>query len=179
MGQAKALLDHEGQTFLARVVSALSNGGCEHVVVVTSGDDRIGTEATAAGAEVLVNPDPGEGPITSLRLALENVAPSTDGIAYLPLDFPLVTGDCVSRLLDAAQTSDAPVTLPLFGDKRGHPALFRRLLFGELLDPGLVGGGRTVVHRHLTDACLLPFDHPGVVTDVDTPQAYQALSSGA
>ncbi len=174
MGQTKALLDLEGETFLARVVQALSGGGCHPVLVVSSGDEQVESEAIRAGARVIVNPNPGEGPITSLRLALGELSDTVDGIAYLPLDHPLVTPDVVSSLIGAACSTDAAITLPMFGDKRGHPALFRRTIFPELLDPGLEGGGRTVVHRHLEEACLLASSEIGVITDIDTPEAYTA-----
>jgi molybdenum cofactor cytidylyltransferase len=57
---------------------------------------------------------------------------------------------------------------------RGHPALFRQTLFPALSDPTLEEGARSVVHAHLDRAALVPVDDPGVVTDIDTPQAYRA-----
>jgi molybdenum cofactor cytidylyltransferase len=126
---------------------------------------------------VLVNPEPGEGPITSLRLALGALEPGVQGIAYLPLDYPLVSAGAVAMLLREATSSGASLTLPTVKEKRGHPAIFRTSLFAELLDPDLEGGGRTVVHRHLENACLVPFGDAGVITDVDTPEAYAALSA--
>ena len=176
MGRAKALLAYDGSTFLERVVGALSTGGCERVVVVVAPDsESIQASAESTGADVVVNPNPGDGPITLMRLALQHIDPEADGIAWLPLDFPLVTRDHVSRLLEEADRSDAALTLPVFNEKRGHPALFRTSLFSELADTSLEGGARTVVHRHLSEACLVPFHDSAVVTDVDTPEAYRAL----
>lgn len=178
MGRPKALLDYEGSTFLDRVVTALSGGGCDRVLIVVGPDaEPIRAAAADTGADVLVNPDPGDGPITSLRLAIRSMEPETEGIAWLPLDFPLVTARHVGRLIDEARSSGASITLPVFGDKRGHPALFRSTIFPELADEALVGGARTVVHRHLNEARLVPFQDPAVVTDVDTPAAYAALSA--
>lgn len=178
MGRAKALLPYAGETFLARVVHALSEGGCERVIVMVGPDaEPIHEAAVETGADVFVNPTPGDGPITSMRRALAEVDEAADGIAWLPLDFPLVTADHVQQLLGEATRTSAPLTIPVCDGKRGHPALFRARLFPELADEGLEGGARTVVHRHLDDACLVPFDDPAVVTDVDTPDAYSALTS--
>lgn len=175
MGRPKARLELDGQSFLRRVVRALADGGCDPVLVVTAeGDDEVATEAQRAGAEVLVNPDPGEGPITSLRIALETIDDSVDGIAYLPVDHPLVQAKTVSMLLEAARISGANLTLPMRGRKRGHPAIFSRSLFDELLNPELEGGARVVVHRHLDSAHLVQSSDPGVVADIDTPEAYRA-----
>jgi molybdenum cofactor cytidylyltransferase len=122
-----------------------------------------------------MNPAPGEGPITSLRVALASLGTSVAGFAYLPVDHPMVRADTVAKLLEAARAADATLTVPMFEGKRGHPAVFGRALFEELADPGLQGGAKTVVHRHLPEALLVEVDDVGVLTDIDTPEAYTAV----
>jgi molybdenum cofactor cytidylyltransferase len=173
MGRPKGLLPIDGRSFLRRTVDALQGGGCEPVLVVVAETERdLAAEAEAAGALVLENPDPGEGPITSLRLALARLAGTVDGLAYLPVDYPLVRADTVAKLLDRSGRSRALLTLPTHHGERGHPAVFASALFVELEDPSLEGGARTVVHRHLADALLVEVDDPGVLADIDTPEAY-------
>lgn len=175
MGTSKALLDAGGRSFLAAVVGSLFGGGCSPVVVVVGpGQEDERRRATAAGAVVLDNPDPGEGPITSLRLALAVLGPDVDGVALCPVDHPLVRPETVAELFEAFVAGDAPVVLPLHEGRRGHPTFFRRSVFAELADPALDGGARTVVHRHLEAAVQLDVDDPGTVTDIDTPEAYRA-----
>ena len=176
MGRPKALLRVDGETFVSRTVHALRDGGCDPVVVVVAaGEHALASEAEAAGARVLVNPEPGEGPITSLRLALASLGDSVAGFAYLPVDHPMVRADTVSTLLAAARAGEAALTLPTHDGKRGHPAIFGAALFGELADQALEGGARTVVHRHLPHALLIDVDDAGVLTDIDTPEAYAAV----
>ncbi len=176
MGSPKGTLELDGRTFPERVTHALAAGGCERVVVVVGEDEaEVRAEAGRLEVDVLVNPDPGEGPITSLRLALAHIDEGTDAIAWLPLDHALVTPVQVRHLLEAAATSGAPLTLPAHRGKRGHPAVFRRALFAELADPELRGGARTVVHRHLERACLLDFADPAVVIDIDTPEVLERV----
>jgi len=173
MGRTKALLQLNGKSFLERVVNTLRQGGCDPVYVVLSeSDGEVADEARRLGASVLVNHDPGEGPITSLRIALEALDDAVDGIAYLPVDHALVGSDTVSSLLQAAATYAADLTLPVYGPKRGHPAIFRRTLFAELLEPTLEGGARTIVHRHLGSAHLMESMDRGVIADIDTPELY-------
>ena len=178
MGHSKALLDLKSCTFLHHVVHALAGGGCDPVlVVIAEGDDAVADEARRSGARTLTNAVPGEGPITSLRLAIAELGDSVDGIAYLPVDHPLVRPETVARLLAEARSSEALLTLPMHGAKRGHPAVFRAGIFPELVDPSLDGGARTVVHRHLPDACLVDIEDPGVITDIDTPETYAEIVS--
>jgi molybdenum cofactor cytidylyltransferase len=179
MGSPKALLRVEGESFLERTARTLRGGGCDPVfVVVALGDAAAEQEAARSGARVLTNPDPGEGPITSLRLALAELDPGAAGLVYLPVDHPLVRPETVATLLDAAGASAAPLTLPVHGGERGHPAVFGAALFGELSDPALEGGARTVTHRHLDEALLVEVDDPGVLTDIDTPEIYEAAIGG-
>lgn len=175
MGRPKGLLEIGGRTFARRVTEALAGGGCDPVyAVVEEGDDDLARPFRDAGARVLENADPGDGPVTSLRLALAEVDDGVECVAYLPLDHPLVEARHVADLIAAARRSGASLALPVHGSKRGHPALFGRALFDELLDPALQGGARTVVHRHLAEACLLVCEDAAVVTDIDTPEAYRA-----
>ncbi|MDX1492626.1 MAG: nucleotidyltransferase family protein [Longimicrobiales bacterium] len=184
MGRPKGLLPLGEESFARRVVHALAAGGCAPTyVVVDADDDELAEELEDSGATILRNPDPGEGPITSLRLALAELSPQMDGIVYLPLDHALVEPRHVVELLEAAAASEASLALPIHRGKRGHPAYFGRSLFPELMDPELEGGARTVVHRHLGLACLLGTDDPAVITDIDTPEAYrdarELFASGA
>jgi molybdenum cofactor cytidylyltransferase len=174
MGRPKGLLPVDGVSFLRRTVSALREGGCDPVlVIVAEGERELAEEAEAASARVLLNPDPGEGPITSLRLAIDELRGSVAGLAYLPVDHPLVRSETVRELLEAAREAHASLTLPTHGGERGHPALFGAALFDELTDPSLEGGARTVVHAHLAEALLVPVDDPGVLIDIDTPATYE------
>jgi molybdenum cofactor cytidylyltransferase len=180
MGRPKALLQVGGETFLSRTIRALASGGCDPVLVVVPDGNPQLTEPLAdtaerAGARVLLNADPGEGPITSLRLAIRALGDSVAGLAYLPVDHPMVRADTVAALLEAARGEDAAaLTVPIHGGKRGHPAVFGASLFSELADPTLEGGARAVVHRHLERARLVEVDDAGVIIDIDTPEAYAA-----
>jgi len=173
MGEPKALMEVSDKTFVQRAVDVLSFGGCAPVVVIVPNDPDIKSAAHSTNAHVLVNHDPGEGPITSLRLALREMTAKLDGIIYLPVDHPLVRVDTIRKLLVVAKESLAPLVIPTYLGDRGHPSFFRANLFSELNDPALDGGARTVVHRHLSDATLIPVDDSGVLADIDTPESYE------
>lgn len=175
MGRSKALLDAAGTPFLARVVDALEGGGCgEVIVVVRAADSPEAKLARDAGAQVVMNADPDEGPITSIRAALSSQSDPPEAIVVLPVDHPGVHRDTVRALLRASQERpDAPVVVPRHGSRRGHPALFRSAVFPELEDPALDGGARTVVRRDPGRVLEVPVDDPGVVGDIDTPEDYR------
>ncbi|MDT8341562.1 MAG: XdhC family protein [Longimicrobiales bacterium] len=176
MGRSKALLDADGEPFLARAVAALREGGCERVLVVVS--DASGPEARLArrcGARVLSNSEPGPGPISSLRVALRALAGEGAGVedvVFLPVDHPDVRPATVAALL--AAPAGPAVVVPRWEGRRGHPVLFRPPVFAELLDPALEGGARTVVRRDPARVLEVEVTDAGVCRDVDTPEAYRA-----
>jgi len=174
MGRPKATLQIGGRTFVQAVVDLLREGGCDDVVVVVPEDAHLEHAAAQTSAQLLVNPDPGDGPITSLRLAIRSLPAQAQGVVYLPVDHPLVSPSTVSEILSHARATCPPLVLPMLGDDRGHPSYMGRALFDELLDPALEGGARIVVHRYLGEAVLLPVDDSGVRQDLDTPEAYAA-----
>ncbi len=185
MGRDKALLDADGRAFIARAVTCLAAGGADPVVVVVRdarGDPA--TAARAAGAGVVVNPDPDHpaqgGPVSSVRRALAALRTAfdghgVDGALVLPVDHPRVRAETVRHLIAAFAGEDRPVVVPAWQGRRGHPVLIGRAIFDELDDDGLAEGLRTVVRRHRSRRLIVPVDDPGVVDDLDTPADYRAV----
>lgn len=182
MGSPKALLGYGGRTFVEAVLGALRRGGCDPLlVVVGSGGphEEIARLAREAGAEVVVNPDPASEQLESLRVALLALPGDCEGAAVAPVDVPKVDHRLVASLLDAFRVRGAPLVLPLREDgSHGHPVLFARTLFPELLAGDPADGARSVVHAHLPDAVEVPVSDPAMLEDVDTPEDYRRLVDG-
>lgn len=173
MGRSKALLDAGGRTFLARLIGSLGDGGCAPVLaVVRDAGGPEALEARSAGADVVLNPDPSAGPISSFRSGLGALDRRVDAVAWCPVDHPLVRADTVAALLEEAARRPGCIVLPVHDGRRGHPAVFPRSVFGELTDPALAGGARTVVRRDPSRVRAVPVDDPGVLADIDTPEEY-------
>jgi molybdenum cofactor cytidylyltransferase len=71
------------------------------------------------------------------------------------------------------EDDDALIVSPRYGGRRGHPVLFRRSLFGEILalEPG--ESLRDVVARHEDGHRFVEGDMWTVI-DLDTPEEYEA-----
>ena len=84
MGEPKGLLKLAGKTFLSRTVNALAGAGCDPVfVIVAVREKELAAEAARAGAVVVENLEPGEGPITSLRLVLALLDGTVAGLSLI------------------------------------------------------------------------------------------------
>ena len=187
MGEDKALLDAGGRPFLARVIDVLK-AHCDPVLVVVRADrDDIARVAAQAGATVLINPDPADGPISSIRVALDALADNSDscGMVLLPVDHPAVSADTVGAVVAAfrmgeADTARAPeIVVPVVDGQTGHPPLFGSRVFTELMDRSLQGGARTVLHADPSRVLRFSVQDPGVLLDIDTPDDWdRAVATG-
>ena len=174
MGTSKSLLESDGQSFLARVVGTFREAGTEPVLVVVrnpSGPE--GSAARAAGGLVIQNPDPSPGPISSLQAGIRSLPPEAPGTFFCPADHPRFLPETVRSLADAFTPGVSSIVTPTWEGRRGHPVIFGRALFPELLEPGLPQGARTVVRRYLESRVEIPVDDPGILIDIDTPEEYR------
>jgi molybdenum cofactor cytidylyltransferase len=179
MGSPKALLTYRGGTFLGHLVEAMRGGGCQSIVVVTgpSEDDdalRVAALAASLGATPVVNPIPDSEQIDSLRAALRTLTDGVDAVIVSPVDSPGGTREIVAALISSVQ-GGAPIAIPSFRGRRGHPVAFAARLIPELLHGDLPEGARTVIHRYEADLVEIDSADRGVLFDIDTPADYDRL----
>jgi len=174
MGTPKALLDAGGMSFLARILSSLREGGAGPLfVVVRDMADPAAREARDHGGEPILNPDPSTGPVSSLQAGIRSLSDEAAAVLFAPVDHPLFSPETVRALIRGFVETQAPLVVPAFEGWRGHPVLFGRVLFPELLEEDLPEGARTVVRRYLGERLQLPVDDPGILADLDTPEEYR------
>jgi molybdenum cofactor cytidylyltransferase len=176
MGRPKPLLELDGETFLDRVIGRFS-GICRPVIVVLgySADEVRAGVVRGADAIILVNPAPEHGMLSSLQCGLRHVPETAEAILFTPVDLPCITRETIERVAEAP----APVAIPTFQGRKGHPVRVSQKIAKELLELPLDARATDVIHRHR--AHLIEVDDPGILHDVDTPDDYAALlaASGA
>lgn len=177
MGTPKALLRYRGTTFLGAVLDAARAVGVGRQVVVLRADaDNILAQVELGDATVLLNPHPESGPIGSLRLGLAAIFNHpVDGALVWHVDRPHVTVATVERLVDRFRQQDGAIVVPRFGSKRGHPVVFGRAAFAELLTVPEALGARAVVRRDPARVVEVAVDDAAILEDIDTPEDYEAL----
>jgi molybdenum cofactor cytidylyltransferase len=176
MGTPKALLRYQGETFLDRLIRVLSTV-CDRVVVVLGHDGETIRASLSEHAHVsfAVNPDPERGMLSSLQCGLRILPAGADGIFFTPVDHPNIASATIEALAQAFEAHRAPVTVPVYQGVRGHPVCITRALAVELLELPLSAQASDVIHRYTAARQLVEVDDPGVVADIDDPDAYRAL----
>lgn len=182
MGQPKLLLPYGTSTILGSLASALRSGGASPVVIVAAPDDTELQEwARAFGATVAINPDPDRGMLSSIREGIAalggtaRLAQRHEVVLVAPGDLPALRPATVAELLWRRAAAGAPLAVPTFGGKRGHPLAIAPDLLPEIETLDLSVGLKELLERHAAAVLEVPVDDPGAVRDVDTPEDYESL----
>ena len=181
MGRPKALLPIDGQTFIDRIVGALKQGGVERIVVVLGFNaEELRRRITHLPVEILVNPDYQQGQLSSLQVAVRHLQAAKDCVGMMVhlVDHPYIDPKLVRLMLQRFDGSKFSIVVPRHQGKRGHPVIFSRPLFDELLNAPLDQGAKTVVNAHRQDTLEIDTDDVGITLDIDTPELYRQHVKG-
>lgn len=190
MGADKALLPWPpattGQppsrdTFLSSAIRSLSLSTDFVVVVVGKNEATIAPVVYAAGASVVVNPDPDRGQFSSLQMGLHEVLNHGRDAAMITLvDRPPANSITIQVLRDAYATAgnDTWAVVPEFGGKHGHPYVTGRELIEAFLQAPPTASARDIERTHQQHIAYLAVDDPMVTLNINTPEDYAALLVG-
>jgi molybdenum cofactor cytidylyltransferase len=171
MGQPKALLEYRGETFLNRLIRIFS-AQCEQVIVVLGYDAESIRSSVTVPAQVVVNPHPERGQLSSLQCGLRAVDPCADGVFFTPVDLPAFSQQTVAEL--ARSFTEQAALAPRHNGRHGHPVLVAARHVSDLL--AAESSARDVMHQLAVE--YIDVDDPGVLKDADDAAAYEELTRG-
>jgi len=176
MGTPKALLRFGGETFLDRLIRLLSGETAPVIVVLGHQASEIRSSLECgAEARFVVNPDPERGMLSSLQCGLEAVPGEAQAVMFTPVDHPNLESSTLGTLVERFAAERAPVTIPEYQGRHGHPVLIARPLIAELLALPATAQASDVIHRYGSETSYVAVDDPAVSTDIDDPAAYAEL----
>jgi CTP:molybdopterin cytidylyltransferase MocA len=154
---ADALVRQEAHA-LDVVVAAAVGAGCAPIIAVVPPGTKVPDESRAA-----VDASSVGDPVRSLRLGLAQLANTgVAGVLLWPADRARVLGETARALCEAAERSAAPIVVPTYEGRRGHPVYFARATWRELMTVR-AGGAQAVVDAYAERVHELVVDDPGVV----------------
>ena len=169
MGRPKALLALRGGTFLSVLAGTL--GQYCHPVLAVFGAPGV-MEKAPGNVIPVANPRYQEGMLTSLQAGLRALSePGPGRVLFTLVDHPAIQPATVVRLLE----STAPIAIPRYAGKRGHPVVISAAIAAEFLREGPEAEVRTVINRHADRIEYVEVDDPAIHDDVDDPALYAAL----
>ena len=177
MGSPKALLPYQGRPFL------------DHLLEVTH-HPKIGVRRVVLGAhaepiaraielhpeEIVINEKWEDGQLSSLHAAMRSLPAGTDGIILCLIDHPLISASLVDSLITQFYASRAPIVLPVFEGRRGHPVIFSAQVYAELENAPQEKGARAVVWSHDKEISEYATTEEGCVLNLNDPDTFARVT---
>lgn len=170
MGRPKALLPFRGTTFLEHLLEVTRHPRItSRIVVLGASGDEIAKHVPPT-VTIVRNENWQAGQLSSIQAAVRAARiREAAGLLIAPVDHPLISAALIARLVQAFDSGAAPVVLPVFRGRRGHPVMFRSAVYDELLEASAEVGARAVVWAHVDDLLEIETEEEGVVMNLNDP----------
>ncbi|MFC4346995.1 NTP transferase domain-containing protein [Kordiimonas lipolytica] len=171
--QNKLLSRMNGHSVIRQSLSAITQAAFSPPIVVT-GHEGDAVEAALSGMKYrrLHNDGFQTGMASSLKMGLAEMPESAEFACVCLGDMPFVKPETLQALWQAGRRlSEFKIFIPTFNGKRGNPVLWHRDMVDMLMTVEGDKGGRHLIHDQEALVCEVPVDDPGILIDLDTPEA--------
>jgi len=178
MGAFKPLLRLGGKLLIQLVIEALERSGEVSSVVVVTGHQRELIEEAVSEMRVrtVFNAEYAKGEmLSSLQKGIGALPVEAHGFVLAFADQPAVEAETVGTLVRRFKETGAPLVIPEYLGKRGHPVVISTALVPAIRALPPEGTLRTVVHEHLARAEMVTVNDASVLEDLDTPEDFIRL----
>ncbi|CAN5913516.1 hypothetical protein BH11GEM1_BH11GEM1_03950 [soil metagenome] len=143
-------------------------------VVIPPGADAVTQALSRLDVRFVVNLGRDEGMASSIRAGIAALPNDVAAVVISLADQPRGSAAVTTALVDRWRAGDVDAVVPSYLDGRGHPVLFGRACFPDLLALRGDVGARGVIEALGARAATIAVPAPMPV-DVDTPEALAAL----
>ena len=177
MGAAPKLLLplHDGLPVLRHsTCNALALHPTEVIVVVRPDLPALAEALEGLPVRIVTNPRFDEGMSTSIQAGIAALDEAAQAALLLLGDEPHVFPAIIDALVAVYASAGKPITIPLYGDEVGPPAIFARSFFPELDRLTGDAGARQLVALYPDLVAFVQFPAEARPRDIDTPEDYQS-----
>ncbi len=175
MGATKALLPWlNNQSVLEHILDQLQKADLTNILVVT-GHQAYEIELVARNfnPRFVHNPDYANGEmLLSMQVGLRALPQSVSAALIVLGDQPQIQAPIVSQILLAHRDHPAPIIIPSFEMRRGHPMLLEQQLWSEILALPVGAVAREVINRYAAEIHYVTVENDSILRDMDTPREY-------
>ena len=152
------------------------------IIVIGYEADKVAAALDGLPVQLVFNPNHASGQGSSVGAGIAALDDDVSDVLIGLGDMPFLTTAVLDTLIGSHISNEGhmrSITLPVVGGRRGNPVLWGKAFFPELA--ALTGdqGGRQLLNDHTAAQHLVACDHPGVLRDVDTADALDAIISEA
>jgi len=173
MGKNKLLLEIEGKKVIDLVIEALKNVADDIIVVLGHKPERLIPILKGQGVRWTVNKNYREGMTSSFKKGLQETKDS-EAVFLVLGDQPSINRNFLIGMVEAWKEKGAKIVSPVYKGKKGHPVLFDRSLFDEIISLKKGEIIRDIIHRHGGELRLIEAGEWSVM-DMDTPEGFEKM----
>lgn len=175
MGQNKALLPWQGKTLLEYQLDQLRQTTVAKTIVVLGfeADKLLSLIEKAARVSATINPHYLSGRCSSIKAGMRMLPAQSEAVIILAIDQPRPY-HLLEEMIEWHQSCGNLITVPIYEGRRGHPPIFSRPLFPELLEISEEKMGlRHIMRCHQAQVAELPTSSPIALVDLNSPGEYE------
>ncbi|HEX6719268.1 MAG TPA: nucleotidyltransferase family protein, partial [Pyrinomonadaceae bacterium] len=143
-------------------------------IVVVVGHRAEDIRRRLTGVTFAINPDPTSEMGASIAAGVSALPETAHATLIALVDHPAVPATVVASVIEAWKNG-APIVVPTWQDRGGHPVLVDLSFKPELLNLSSNGGLRAFLDAHRTHVKRLAVDSPFIARDMDTWDDYRSL----
>jgi len=95
-----------------------------------------------------------------------------DAVLIFPGDMPFIKSSIINSILKMYKDTSCQMAVPVYQGRRGHPVLFDKKIFPELLKLKGDMGARSISGKHCKDFFKVEVGEPGILIDIDCWEDY-------
>ena len=176
MGKLEPLIQISGKTFLEHIVQVIRSAGLEKIIVVLGHQaSDISEHCDRLGIDFQLNPDYEKGQFSSLQAAITAVDEQCKAVLVCLGDQPHIRSSWVKKILLEMRSSQANIIQPVFQGKGGHPILYRKNLFSEIVAMNVNQTARDLLARHRDTRLRFEVPENDILLDADTPKDLERI----
>ncbi|MHC4457570.1 MAG: nucleotidyltransferase family protein [Planctomycetota bacterium] len=175
LGKLKPLLRFNDKTFLGQIISVLKLSDVDRITVVLGAEaETIQQSVDLSGTNTIINTEYQKGQLSSLIAGIKNTPEETEALLLCLVDSPFITKETVNKIISKFKETKSHIIVPVFNKKRGHPTLFSKSLFNELLNAPQTQGARYVLYSNEEKILELETSEAGILIGINTPEDYKS-----
>ncbi len=171
MGEPKALLPFGERSFLETIISNFRAAGIENIIVVLGHNaELILRKVNPSDAEFVINTNYKHGQFSSFQVGIKKLEPDVEGAFLALVDQPHMAVSVIAEILNGFQKNQERIVIPMFKGKRGHPPIFPRRLFNEIVSSPPSRITSDVIRSNSELVYEVQIDDARILRDIDTKQ---------
>ncbi len=168
-GKNKLLYPIQGRPMIRGVVEESVKAGLRVAVVLGHEKEKVRKALERFDVNFIENPDYKEGMSSSVKAGLRAVMDKAKAVMFLPGDVAFIRVEQIRAVYDDYVSNDGPIVLPTYRGRGGHPILFDRSLFKEIMGITEEGRGlKSVVQAHRNGIRRIELGTARILVDIDT-----------